>query len=260
MLPDTISGMLFTFDSRSGTQPPTAAFGRPTDGNFWPSHQRQLLAVPPPGLAVPPIGNFAFNGHLLFFCTRIAMTGQVMEDLRTRDRTPAKLGCEVFALLLFAEQDDPLNLALAESCHWLRLTMLTLHPLQSSYSCDLRRSQVSEKKLVESLDTLLQYTAEVQERAADFITDAVGWKVARALHACTKLDRITGSMLRWNRTTWAHTSVRAQCFRGIEALVPAATSTSASRSLGFVMQMLKPFTRSTTTSKGHTTALASKTG
>lgn len=188
------------------------------------------------------------------------MTGQskVMEDLR--ERTPRHLGCEVMALLLFAEKNASPNSALAQACHWLRLTMLKVHPLQSSYSCDLRGGPVSKKQLVESLDTLLQYTLDDQERAAEFITDAVGWKVAPALLLSTPLARLHYCIIRWNRTTSARTCVRAQYSHAIAALLLNETTMASGGSAAFVIAMLKPSTRSTTTSKGHTTALASTTG
>ena len=127
------------------------------------------------------------------------------------------------ALLLFAEKNASPNSALAQACHWLRLTMLKVHPLQSSYSCDLRGSPVSKKMLVESLDTLLQYTLDDQERAAVFITYAVGWKVSPPLLS-TPLARLHYCIIRWNRTTSARTCARAQYSNAIAVATPAATS------------------------------------
>jgi hypothetical protein len=111
----------------------------------------------------------------------LIMTGSHNE----RPNTCASLGKEVYCLLqaalLFAIADGNAG-EVEQAHHYLTLALLTVHPLQHSYSADLRSSAVSNETLLRSLDALLQYIANLQQRAADFITAEVGWEVGDTAH------------------------------------------------------------------------------
>ena len=102
-----------------------------------------------------------------------------------RPNTCASLGKEVYyllqAALLFAIADGNAD-EVEQAHHYLTLALLTVHPLKQSYSADLRSSAVSNETLIRSLDALLQYIANLQQRAADFITAEVGWEVGDTAH------------------------------------------------------------------------------
>ena len=105
------------------------------------------------------------------------------------------------AALLFAIADGNAD-EVEQAHHYLTLALLTVHPLKHSYSADLRSSAVSNETLIRSLDALLQYTANLQQRAADFITAEVGWEVVHRDFSywhycnCIALLLLTGTIVR----------------------------------------------------------------